>query len=122
MEELKKGEFVSWESEGKISILLKINDKITKYTLIPRDKNYLIIWARSKEKWSTPEYYEEKIRLDSSKKGIYRLYKEENKQILKLGKEEFILPNGLPKENPNVAVKSKKSSNFKKFKQMKLIE
>ncbi|MFX0136183.1 MAG: hypothetical protein ACFFDN_21265 [Candidatus Hodarchaeota archaeon] len=121
MEEIQKGEFVAWESEKRISILLKINDKITKYTIIPKDENYLIVWARSKEKWSSPEYYNEKKELDVSKKGKYSLLKDAKKYLLKLENEEFVLPHGLPKENPLIAIKSKKPSKFKKYKQKKLV-
>ncbi|NVM05023.1 MAG: hypothetical protein HWN67_22060 [Candidatus Helarchaeota archaeon] len=120
MEEIQKGEFVSWESENIISILLKLNENITKYTIIPKDINYLIVWARTKEKWSTFEYYKEKKDLDTSKKGNYSLFKDAKKYLLKLDNEEFVLPHGLPKENPLVAIKSKKPSKFKKFKQKKL--
>ncbi len=122
MEELQKGEFVYWESENLISILLKTNQKITKYTLIPKDRNYLIVWARSKEKWSTFDYYREKKDLNTSKNGKYSLFKDAKKYLLKLENEEFILPHGLPKNNPLIAIKSIKPSKFKKFRQKKLNE
>ncbi|MFX1451261.1 MAG: hypothetical protein ACFFCM_10490 [Promethearchaeota archaeon] len=122
MEEIQKGEFVSWETDEKISILLKRNESITKYTLIPKGKDYLIVWARSKPKWNTIEYYMEKKELNSSNKGNFSLFKGPNKYLLKLKNQEFVLPHGLPKDNPLIAIKSKKPSKFKKFRQKKLNE
>ncbi len=120
MEEIKSGNFVKWESEGRISILLKINDEIIKYTLIPKDENYLIVRARRKAEWSTLEYYEEKSQLNKSKTGTFSLFKDARKQVLRLGSEEFILPHGLPIDKPQIAMKSNKPLKFKKYKQKKL--
>ncbi|MHA1300569.1 MAG: hypothetical protein ACTSO9_14215 [Candidatus Helarchaeota archaeon] len=120
MEELEKGEFVSWETKGKLSFLLKIGDTIRKYTLIPKDKNFLIVWARNKDEWSSIEYFKEKLNLKSSRKGKFSLFRDLKRYLLKLEDEAFILPRGLPKENPLIAIKSEKPLKFKKFKQMKI--
>ncbi len=120
MEEIQKGEFVSWESDNKISILLKNNNNIAKFMLIPKDNDYLIIWAHSKAEWNSYDYYKVKKDLNVSKKGNYSLFKDAKKHLLKLENEEFVLPHGLPKDNPLVAIKSEKPSKFKKYKQKKL--
>ena len=122
MEEIEKGKFVSWKTEGRTSFLLKVNDKINKYTLIPKDKKFTIVWARSKKEWGTIEYFKEKSSIKTSKKGKFVLFKDSKKYLLKLGNENYILPHGLPKETPLIALKSEKELKFKPFKQMKIID
>ncbi|MHA1380144.1 MAG: hypothetical protein ACTSRG_17360 [Candidatus Helarchaeota archaeon] len=122
MEEIDKGEFILWELNNHINFLLKTHGIIKKYTLIPKNDKYLIVWARKKEKWSTNEYFEEKRKSEYSKKGKFNLYRDSKKYLLKLGDVEFILPHGLPKESPLRAIKTEKPLKFKIFRQKKLFD